>query len=261
MKINKVTAVVFSPTAGTKKYVVAVGTELGMPWRMIDLTQPENRKRELVFGSDDLVIFGAPVYYGRLPKVDGGLFANVRGNNTPAIFNVSYGNRDYDDALLEEKEILEAGGFKGIAAAAWVAPHSFSEKIAAGRPDEDDKEAVSRFGQTVKELLAKDTIGPLRVPGNRPYHDFQPLTLYPTGNDNCVDCRTCVSLCPTDAIDDSEPTKTEANKCILCMACVRQCPWEARNVWSEDFTAIAGKLESALLIARKEPEVFFAGAN
>lgn len=37
---------------------------------------------------------------------------------TPAIAVCVYGNRDYDDALIELKDAIEANGFKTVAAAA-----------------------------------------------------------------------------------------------------------------------------------------------
>ena len=106
------------------------------------LTAREERARDHVFGPEDLVILGAPVYAGRLPQLEGGIFERLRGDGTPAVFNVSYGNRAFEDALLEEQDICQAHGFHGIAAGAWIAPHTFSGRIGAGRPDGADLEKV-----------------------------------------------------------------------------------------------------------------------
>ncbi|MFQ9917742.1 MAG: hypothetical protein ACLRWQ_16400 [Flavonifractor plautii] len=40
----------------------------------IDLTAREERARDHVFGPEDLVILGAPVYARRLPQLEGGIF-------------------------------------------------------------------------------------------------------------------------------------------------------------------------------------------
>ncbi len=53
-----------------------------------------------------------------------------------AIAIVLYGNRNYDDALIELKDILELDGFKVVAGAAFIGEHSFSNNLAKNRPDE-----------------------------------------------------------------------------------------------------------------------------
>ena len=165
--MKKVTAVYFSPTKGTQAYVTEIARRLSAKVCTIDLTVPENRSREYTFGPDDVVIFGAPVYAGRLPQIEGGIFEKIKGCDTPAVFNVSYGNREFDDALLEEKEICEANGFIGIAAGAWLAPHTFSDRIAAGRPDDSDLRAVDEFAAGILEIMKRGDWkkGELKVPG------------------------------------------------------------------------------------------------
>ena len=132
---GKVYGVYFSPTGGTRAYVTALAGLLSCEAEEIDLTAREERARDHVFGPEDLVILGAPVYAGRLPQLEGGIFERLRGDGTPAVFNVSYGNRAFEDALLEEQDICQAHGFHGIAAGAWIAPHTFPGRIGAGRPD------------------------------------------------------------------------------------------------------------------------------
>ena len=132
---GKVYGVYFSPTGGTRAYVTALAGLLSCEAEEIDLTAREERARDHVFGPEDLVILGAPVYAGRLPQLEGGIFERLRGDGTPAVFNVSYGNRAFEDALLEEQDICQAHGFHGIAAGAWIAPHTFSGRIGSGRPD------------------------------------------------------------------------------------------------------------------------------
>ena len=113
---GKVYGVYFSPTGGTRAYVTALAGLLSCEAEEIDLTAREERARDHVFGPEDLVILGAPVYAGRLPQLEGGIFERLRGDGTPAVFNVSYGNRAFEDALLEEQDICQAHGFHGIAA-------------------------------------------------------------------------------------------------------------------------------------------------
>ena len=61
---------------------------------------------------------------------------------------VLFGNRNFDDGLIELRDILENTGFHTVAAAAFVGEHSFSKTLAAGRPDADDmKEALAFAGK------------------------------------------------------------------------------------------------------------------
>ena len=71
--------------------------------------------------ASSIAIFAAPVYAGRIPAVAAERFARFKGKHTPAIIFCTYGNRAFDDALLELKELVTANGFKVISAAAFVA--------------------------------------------------------------------------------------------------------------------------------------------
>ena len=68
---QRVTALYFSPTHGTRAYVRAVAAAIPGEHREVDLTRPEERRKEYHFTENDLVILGVPVYYGRVPEVEG----------------------------------------------------------------------------------------------------------------------------------------------------------------------------------------------
>ena len=97
---QRVTALYFSPTHGTRAYVRAVAAAIPGEHREVDLTRPEERRKEYHFTENDLVILGVPVYYGRVPEVEG-LLDGLHGGNTPVILLAVYGNRLIDDALVE----------------------------------------------------------------------------------------------------------------------------------------------------------------
>ena len=96
---------------------------------------------------------------------------------------MSYGNRAFEDALLEEQDICQAHGFHGIAAGAWIAPHTFSGRIGAGRPDGADLEKVREFAAGVRALLERPDWRTCRltVPGDRPYRPARRVEVHPRG--------------------------------------------------------------------------------
>lgn len=242
--MNKVTAVFFSPTGTTAKYVKALAAALNENFQSIDLTDPKTRAGEFSFGEEELVIFGAPVYAGRLPLLEAGLFDRIKGNNTPAVFTVTYGNREFDDALLETKDLCERNGFYGIAAAAFVAEHTYSAKLAGGRPDEKDLAEAISFAEKIKELAAHgEKAGISEIPGNRPYKEEKRLPMHTEAAEHCSECGLCAQVCPVGAIFDRPGMETDSGKCIGCLACVKKCPRKARFVNDPALSAIREKLE------------------
>lgn len=122
MKISSVTAVFFSPTGNTKKIVARIAEEiaarLSAPLEHFDYTRPKSRESKRSFGETDLVVFGTPVYAGRvpnklLPYVQGGFV----GGGALVIPVVTFGNRNFDNGLRELCEELEENGFHTVAAA------------------------------------------------------------------------------------------------------------------------------------------------
>ena len=103
MKINKVSLVYFSTSGNTKKICEVVGKFFGKEITVYDRTPFENRWSGATFGEEELVIIGMPSYYGRAPKIINEFFRYIKGNNTPAIFITTYGNREFEDTLLEIK--------------------------------------------------------------------------------------------------------------------------------------------------------------
>ena len=143
VNIQSVAAVYFRATDTTKTVVSRIAQRtadlLDVPVRTVDFTLPGARKTVTAFAENELVIFGVPVYAGRIPNL---LLPFVQsgfsGENTPAVPVVLYGNRNYDDALIELRDVLESNGFRTVAAGAFIGEHSFSYTLAAGRPDAAD---------------------------------------------------------------------------------------------------------------------------
>ena len=118
MTPKTVWAVYFSGTGTTERTVRSVAGELArmlsVPCRSIDFTRPQARQKELSFCERDLVVFGTPVYAGRVPNVLlPYLREKVRGGGALAVPVVLFGNRNYDDALIELRDLLVSAFLSG----------------------------------------------------------------------------------------------------------------------------------------------------
>lgn len=223
MNVEKWIVAHFSPTGGTKKVADAIAAGFDTPVEEMDLTKSEV---SVTLGEKDALMAVLPVYAGRVPQISLERLSSLKANGQKAVAVVVYGNREYDDALLETKDALEANGFKVIAAAAFIAEHSIVRSIAAGRPDTED-EALCR--QFAADVMAKADDAPtVSVPGNNPYKELKPSAFHPSANENCVKCGTCAKQCPVGAIPADDPSQTNNDVCINCMRCVQVCPVRCR---------------------------------
>jgi ferredoxin/flavodoxin len=268
MNIKFVSVIYFSPTGTTEKIILTIAEGIGIIYGKIDVTLFKARHSyKQSFGEDDLVIVGMPVYAGRLPWDMDDLFAGMNGNSTPAVAVVAYGNRDYNDALLELKMRLEARGFIVMSAAAFIGEHTLSPKIATGRPDANDLDVALEFGNKTARLLAGNTSGRLTVKGNYPFAwkgtdpkvtpEFPPRPRLVT-NDSCTQCKLCSQNCPWEAIHHDDSRIRDYSKCTFCYRCIKYCPSHAIQVTNDKFLAYLPQFEQ-MLSARREPEMFFSG--
>ena len=130
MKMNELKLVYFSPTGATRKAVMETARNIDLKSVSFDFSVYKEKRPALKFAPNDFVIFGIPVYYGRVPALFMDYLQNISGNGTPAALIATYGCREYDDALLELKTEVENRGFKVIGAAAFPAEHSIVPSIA-----------------------------------------------------------------------------------------------------------------------------------
>jgi len=263
MEFKRIKMAYFSPTKTTKKVLENIAKEIGIDEVVdCDLTHSKETSQTIETFSDEIVIIGAPVYAGRLPVVAVERFRQLKANNTMAILIVVYGNRAFEDALLELKNLAIDLGFNPFAGAAFVAEHSYSTDelpIAVGRPDSLDIEDTMKFALKIKEkiknLVTSQTQIDLDIPGDFPYKDaMPPNTVAPVVNESlCDECGMCIDICPTGAIFES--METDASLCIRCCACVKNCPDEARVIEDIEWKAMGTRL-NANCSARKKPEFF-----
>lgn len=275
MEIQAVCAVYFSATGTTKKVVTQVArrvaSQMAVPYDEIDFTLPPARENTLLFQKKQLVIFGVPVYAGRVPNVLLPFLRTCIGNNALAVPVVLYGNREYDDALIELRDLLEQDGFHTIAAGAFVGEHAFSYTLAAGRPDASDLAIADQFADKIADYIAElgeiAWYGAVAVKGQPyPYRKYyQPRDrkgvpvdirkVKPVTNAACNHCGKCATVCPMGSIDRKD-VGTITKICIKCGACIKACPVGAK--YYEDSSYLYHKKELELGFARRaEPELFY----
>lgn len=265
MNEGNVYGVYFSPTGTTEKVVKslseAIAEKLQRPYQNRNFTLPKMREDPLVFEKSDIVVFGVPVYAGRVPNVLLKYLETMKGNGAMAIPVVLYGNRDYDDALIELRDILEKSGMYAIGAGAFVGTHAFSYILASGRPDAEDMKLVRKLGEGVVEKIRSgidpSTFPTLEVKGvPYPYRGYyQPRDrkgqfidirkVTPCTSEDCIDCKLCVRVCPMGSISYDDVHR-HIGICIKCGACIKKCPMSARYYEDEGYLYHKEELEEGL---------------
>lgn len=268
----KLNTLYFSATSTTKKVISGIGERLLEAMKLkqdinnIDFTLSKTKEKSVSFSKDNIVIVGVPVYAGRVPNILLKYLNSIKGNGALAIAVVVYGNRNYDDALIELRDILELDGFKVIAGAAFIGQHSFSKTLAKNRPDEKDMEIVRNFADRIYNKIISETfIKTLFVNGDKPYRNYymsrdeegEPIDIRkvkPKTKDSCIDCKLCATVCPMGSINLEDVTKVNGI-CIKCCACIKKCPVEAK--YFDDIGYLKHKEELEInFIHRKEPKLF-----
>ena len=256
MDIKHICTVYFSPTGNVKRIAEVLASRIiektgTGPAAVYDFTLPAGRKEDLIFGEGDLVIFGTPVYAGRVPNVLlPFLNEHIKGSGAIAIPFVSFGGRSYDNALTELFHLLAEHGFTVAGSCAVSSEHAFPDTIGAGHPDEADISRLCSFADGVlaavteaaafSEIKAAEPEGIYPPPGYyRPLKaDGTPAVfLKATSKADmslCTRCMKCAAVCPMGSIDASEPDVMHGI-CIKCQACIHVCPAGARYFDNPDF--------------------------
>lgn len=254
MELKKTNFICFSPTHTSKQVGNAIVHGIGIENNeIIDVTLNSIEERNIP--ETEIAIIAVPVYGGHVAPLALQRMKVIKGNDTPAILVVVYGNRAYERSLMELDAFAIRQGFKVIGAATFVGEHSFNTieyPIASGRPDENDLIFANDFGKKIANKIQKadslEQVYPIDVRSiRRPKQSLFrllkflrgvikmrkseiPVPKTPVTNEElCIHCAVCVKKCPTGAISKGEEQYTNIEKCIRCCACVKVCPQNARS--------------------------------
>ncbi len=248
----KLYRMIFSPTGGTGKVADCLSQVWECEQETVNLLEANKDYGVWELEEDDVCIAAVPSFGGRVPAVALERLSKVKGNHAKAVLAAVYGNRDYEDTLLELKDTMEAAGFLCVAAVAAIAEHSIMHQFATGRPDERDLEELTLFARQIKEQIDLDESGKmLTVPGSHPYRKYSGVPLRPKADKTCSRCGLCSKECPVHAIPKENPSQTNEDVCISCMRCIKVCPNHARKLNKVMVNAAALKMKKACTNPKK----------
>ena len=241
--------ITFSPTGGTNRVADSLCGALHHQWIQVDLM----KEQMLATKDNDLCVIAVPSFGGRVPDLAAQRLRGIAGS-AKAILVCVYGNRAYEDTLVELQDIVSGQGLRPVAAVAAIAEHSIMHQYGASRPDLQDTMKLVEISRYLAAKLRKRSTD-LTLPGNRPYKEYKVAPMIPETGSNCIGCGICANRCPTDAINMVDLTATDTAKCICCMACTAVCPTHARHVPEGLLEFLVQRVGHALE-GRKEIEYF-----
>lgn len=282
MRVTSLRNVCFSATGVTARYAAAIVKAINLPVCHYDLSAPcaynyslsmhnvgkhlqHCSEEHITTGIREVTLIGTPVFAGRIPRVVSQRLASITGAGNPAILFVTYGNRNYDDALLELCNQAESCGFIVVGAAAFVGQHSQLPRFAATRPNADDLAEAKAFALQCRTIIhdmidmahATVSLSPHKfIQGAFPYKARKTPKTFPSGDERCDNCQVCVLHCPVLAIQPETPRETGEN-CITCGRCIKYCHTGSRHLPSETLSALQERLAPTCSIP-KQASCFYA---
>lgn len=269
--IKKVYSCYFSATGTTEKIVKKlsnlIASQLNLPLFHYDFTTKEARKNIPNFEKDSFIIMGTPVIAGRVPNLLLPFLQELKAKNCYGIPIVLYGNRNYDDALIELSILMQNAEIQVIGAGAFIGEHSFSTILGAGRPDDKDLTILEEFAyKTVKKLRENSLNLIEEIPGDKTLSVYyKPRDRYgnhidirkvkPKTNENCTKCMLCAKICPLSSISFEDVSQV-VGICMKCCACIKRCPENAKYFDDEGYLYHKTELEEQYTHIRREPEYF-----
>lgn len=110
MELDKLHIIYYSPTHTSKKIARSIGEGTGIARRQeTDLTT--DRSKAEITVKDAICVVAVPVYGGLVAPTAAERILRLKAVNCVAVPVVVYGNRDYEDALVQLRDQLRRQGF------------------------------------------------------------------------------------------------------------------------------------------------------
>ena len=253
--------VYFSGKGTTKACADCIASEMGMEVNEYNWLIPADEREKMNIPQEDVLLFSMPVYGGFIPHICAERVSTLEGNHTPAVIAAVYGNRHYDDALVQKHHVGQGRQIPAGPQGAFLGEHWIFRTVGAGRRDEEDRAAMKEFAGRCRDLLAQRELWEdkkIQVPGKTAYDPsaFKGVPFHPDGDEKCVGCGKCVQVCPQGAISRENPRETDGALCISCGACIAVCPEKARDYHGEAYLAARAGFEEKCAQYRK-PEMYY----
>lgn len=189
----KLWQIVFSPTGGTQKAADLLCGGLREEPVSVDLCSSGMDFSAFRPDCGDTAVIAVPSYGGRVPAAAAQRLLKMPGGGARAVLLCVYGNRAYEDTLVELEDLAKAAGFRAAAAVAAVAEHSIARRYAAGRPDAKDAELLRGFARQIQAKLDAGGDGLPPLPGRRPYKPLGVRRMIPQAGSRCTACGLCAA--------------------------------------------------------------------
>lgn len=239
----------FSQTNSTKKIAESIGSELSASNWEVDLKNIKYDKPENIT-EYDLLGFGTPVYYYRLPFLVNDFLQSLPDLNNKAVFSfITYGSYFFDlptqiKNILNEKNTIDLGFFAARGADKYLGYLKEGVLLSAGHPTKDELTQAKKFARSLTESFQLKSEAEKKVSYENKkglIYNFESLftnrwlinniysSFFSSSND-CIGCGKCVEECPQDNIILGSRKRPKWGKsCELCFICEMLCPVQAVN--------------------------------
>lgn len=233
----------FSGTGITQKYAEYMKNELeniGHGVSTINILIDKEKTRSFRVENYDALIFGFPIYGGRLPIPVEKWIETLTVTSKKCSMYFTYGARANENGNQVAYFLLNEAGFTVVLSAEFIGAHSYNVAegwlLADDRPNEEDFKVAKEFVNSSIERFTKEKIDfKVDMRGFKyKKRDYikrgGPFAIFlPYRDSECSMCLLCEENCPTNAFN-AESGQASDIKCISCMYCLKNCPDQAIKV-------------------------------